>query len=90
MPEMIVKREYEPFGDDSGALADLFDETDEVIVDDDVTIMITNNVFPMPVKTTTEDLKKRSDDWFSGNLPYNSTVNTKKMTLVSEEFSRIV
>lgn len=77
--DVVVKNEerYEPFQDESGELDALFDEPQEIIVNEDVTIVMTNNVFPMPVKTTTDDLQKRSTDWFSGNLPFNDTVNTE-------------
>lgn len=51
------------------------DKVQEIVVDDDVTIILTGKKFPMPVRTTADDLLKRTNDWFSGSLPFNATVS---------------
>lgn len=89
--EVEIKAEecYEPFVDDSGELDALFQEEEivasevgarshdhqEIIVDEDISIVIIGNVFPTPIQTTFGDLKKHSGDWFSGDLPFNILVS---------------
>lgn len=83
-----VEQNYEPFDDESGALNAFFEDNQEIdllgaampnqqeiIVDDDVTILIENNVFPIPFQESSTDFHKRKDDWFSGNLPFNDVVS---------------
>lgn len=55
---------------------ELFAEKESILIDDDITIVISNNTIPMPIKVTQEDLVKRQNDWLSGNLPFNYSVST--------------
>lgn len=54
----------------------MFDEEAEIVFDSELSMKITNNEFPMPIKVTIDDLKKQSNDWFSGSLPFNDTVSS--------------
>lgn len=57
---------------------ELFAEKESIPIDDDITIIISNNKIPMPIAVTQEDLVKRQNDWLSGNLPFNDSVSILK------------
>lgn len=73
---------YSAYDNDDGMLDELLVDEEEIIIDSDLTMKIFNDVCPMPIKTTSDDLEKRHGDWLSGSMPFNNTVCFLKTSMV--------
>lgn len=65
---------YASCDNEDDMLHELLVDEEEIVIDSDLTMKLFNDQCPMPIKTTSDDLRKRYLDWLSGSIPFNDSV----------------